>query len=129
MRLVAGVLPRLYIREGPGGLLRPSLGENVSRLVRNRDEALAGNIGLGPHDVTDRIESRLRPRMYKGIEFRVAVEADAETVRLEYPIEFGIRADDSRWIIIVRKRAAVSVLVAAEIGRVSQDEINTLTRN
>ncbi len=101
MGLVAGLLPRLYIREWPSKVLRPSLGENVSGLVSNRDEALVGNIGLRPDNVTDRIESRLRPRMYKSVEFRVTVEADVETVGLEYPIEFGIRADDSCGIIVV----------------------------
>jgi hypothetical protein len=42
------------------------------------------------NNVPDRIESRLGPRMYEGVELRVAVEADAEAVRLENPIEFGI---------------------------------------
>jgi hypothetical protein len=78
--------------------------------------------------VTNRIESCLRLRMYEGVGLRVAVEADAETVRVEYPVKFGIRADNSRGIIVVCKRAAVSIPVAAEIGRVRTKSTLSLGR-
>lgn len=118
MRDVAGVFPRLHVIEKTRGLLRSAFGEDVGRFMRHPHEAGTRGIRLRPDDVADRSETGLRPGVNEGIQFRVAVESDAEGIRFEDAVKLGLDADNGARLVVVGERPARSISVATEIGRI-----------
>jgi len=58
--------------------------------------------------VTDRVKPGFRPGVYRSIQLRIAIEGNAEGIRLEDAVKLGIDADDGDGLVVVGERPARS---------------------
>lgn len=63
--------------------------------------ALTRYVGLRPDQMPDGIEPGLGPGVNEGVELGVAIERDAEGIRLEQPVKLGIDADHGGGLVII----------------------------
>lgn len=88
---VACVFPRQHIGNRNAGSLWSSFSEKEPDLMKALSVASPRTVLLWPNKMTDRPESTLLPHCHEFVDPRPAIEGDAESVCLEYSIEFSER--------------------------------------
>src|SRR6185437_14833775 len=81
------------------------------------------------HDVSDRLKTRLFPRVEEHIDLRPAVEANHHAILLKDSICFPHRRLEPVGLRVVLNGASIAVAIVHEIGWVGEGEIDAVSRH
>jgi len=90
------------------------------------EEAALRAIGLAKYDVSDRLKTRLLPRLKESIDLRPAVEYDRYAILLQYAVRFFHSRLEPVGFRVVLDGAAIAVAVVHQIRRIGQNEIDAI---